>query len=79
MGTDIFWILILLIALQPLIKQKVMEFARKRLLMKMEQQRSSRMILLVHRQETMVLLGFPIFRYIFQKSDLWRTQKKIVA
>ena len=64
MGTDIFWILILLIALQPLIKQKVMEFARKRLLMKMEQQRSSRMILLVHRQETMVLLGFPIFRYI---------------
>lgn len=62
--TEIFWLFIILIALQPLIKQKVMEFARKRVLLKMEQKRSSRMILLVHRQETMALLGFPIFRYI---------------
>jgi ClpP class serine protease len=61
---DLFWLVIIFIALQPLIKQKAMEFARKRLLLKMEQKRSSRMILLVHRQETMALLGFPIFRYI---------------
>jgi ClpP class serine protease len=63
-GTELFWIFLIFIALQPLIKQKVMEFARKRLLVKLEQKRSSRMILLVHRQETMALLGFPIFRYI---------------
>jgi len=63
-SADIFWFLIIFIALQPLIKQKIMEFARKRLLLKMEQQRSSRMILMVHRQETMALLGFPVFRYI---------------
>ena len=63
-GMEIFWLFIIFIALQPLIKQKAMEFARKRLLVKMEQKRSSRMILLVHRQETMALLGFPIFRYI---------------
>jgi ClpP class serine protease len=62
--TELFWIFIIFIALQPLIKQKAMEFARKRLLAKLEQKRSSRMILLVHRQETMALLGFPIFRYI---------------
>jgi ClpP class serine protease len=62
--TEIFWLFLIFIALQPLIKQKAMEFARKRLLVKMEQKRSSRMILLVHRQETMALLGFPIFRYI---------------
>jgi ClpP class serine protease len=61
---EFFWLFILLIALQPLIRQKIMEFGRKRLLVKMEQKRSSRMILLVHRQETMALLGFPIFRFI---------------
>jgi ClpP class serine protease len=61
---ELFWIFLIFIALQPLIKKKTMEFARKRLLVKLEQQRSSRMILLVHRQETMALLGFPIFRYI---------------
>ncbi len=63
-GTDLFWLFLIFIALQPFIKLKAMEFARKRLLVKMEQKRSSRMILLVHRQETMALLGFPIFRYI---------------
>lgn len=63
-GTEFFWIFLIFIALQPMIKQKIMEFARKRLLVKLEQKRSSRMILLVHRQETMALLGFPIFRYI---------------
>jgi ClpP class serine protease len=62
--TEIFWLFLIFIALQPLIKQKAMEFARKRVLVKFEQKRSSRMILLVHRQETMALLGFPIFRYI---------------
>jgi len=29
-----------------------------------ERQRKSRVVLLVHRQETMSLLGFPVFRYI---------------
>lgn len=29
-----------------------------------ERERKSRVVLLVHRQETMSLLGFPIFRYI---------------
>ena len=63
-GTDIFWFLLIFLALQPYIKQKALEFARKRLIGKIEQSRGSRMILLVHRQETMALLGFPIFRFI---------------
>lgn len=37
---------------------------RVRLLRKLEESRRSRVIALVHRQETMSLLGFPIFRYI---------------
>jgi ClpP class serine protease len=35
-----------------------------RLLRKLEEARDSRVIALVHRQETMSLLGFPLFRYI---------------
>lgn len=38
--------------------------ARKRTLAKLEKIRSSRVILLVHRQETMSFLGFPLMRYI---------------
>jgi ClpP class serine protease len=59
-----FWIFLLFLALQPLFRQKALEFSRKRLLARLQQKRASRVILLVHRQETMALLGFPLFRYI---------------
>jgi ClpP class serine protease len=54
----------MLTALQPVIRQKILENARQKLLAKLEKRRGSRVILLVHRQETMSLLGFPVFRYI---------------
>jgi ClpP class serine protease len=63
-GSDLFWLILLVAAFYPFIKQKTLEFGRKRLLAQMEQKRKSRAIMLVHRQETMALLGFPIFRYI---------------
>jgi len=61
---DIFWIFFMVSALQPVIRQRLLEATRRRLIAKIEKQRGSRVILLVHRQETMSLLGFPIFRYI---------------
>jgi ClpP class serine protease len=61
---DIFWLFFMLSALQPIIKQKLLESSRKRLITLIERDRKSRVVLLVHRQETMSLLGFPIFRYI---------------
>jgi ClpP class serine protease len=61
---EIFWIFLIVIALQPLFRQKVLEYARRRLIARLEKQRSSRVIIMVHRQETMALLGFPIFRFI---------------
>jgi ClpP class serine protease len=61
---DIFWLFFMLSALQPIIKQKLLEASRKRMISLIEQQRKSRVVLLVHRQETMSLLGFPLFRYI---------------
>src|SRR5467141_3758597 len=61
---DIFWLFFMLSALQPIIKQRLLEASRKRLIARIERERKSRVVLLVHRQETMSLLGFPVFRYI---------------
>src|SRR5881296_1251222 len=64
MRMDIIWLFFMLSALQPIIKQRLLEASRKRLIARIEQERKSRVVLLVHRQETMSLLGFPLFRYI---------------
>src|SRR5260370_2375003 len=61
---DIFWLFLTLSSLQPIIKQKLLEASRKRMIALIERERKSRVVLLVHRQETMSLLGFPVFRYI---------------
>src|ERR1700724_2069714 len=51
-------------ALQPIIQQHVLEAARRRRLASFERKRNSRVIAMVHRQETMRFLGFPVVRYI---------------
>src|SRR4030081_3461446 len=61
---DIFWLFFMFSALQPVIKQRLLEASRKRLITLIERERKSRVILLVHRQETMSFLGFPLFRFI---------------
>ena len=61
---DLFWIFFMISALQPVLRQRMIEAARKRMIARIERMRGSRVILLVHRQETMSLLGFPVFRYI---------------
>jgi ClpP class serine protease len=61
---DVLWLFFLISALQPVMRQRYLEASRQRLIAKIERQRKSRVILLVHRQETMSLLGFPVFRYI---------------
>ncbi len=62
--TDIFWLFFMLTALQPLLRQRMLEAMRTRKIAQIERDRNSRVILLVHRQETMRLLGFPLMRYI---------------
>ncbi|OAG27558.1 SDH family Clp fold serine proteinase [Thermodesulfatator autotrophicus] len=63
-GFDIFWLIFIIMMMQPILRQKFLEAARQRMIRKLEQKRKSRVILLVHRQETMSLLGFPIMRFI---------------
>ncbi len=61
---EVLWVFFLFSALQPVLKQRLLEASRQRLLARIERERGSRVILLVHRQETMSVLGFPVFRYI---------------
>jgi ClpP class serine protease len=58
------WVVFALLALQPMLRQRLLESMRARLIARVEQQRGSRVISLVHRQETMSFLGVPVFRYI---------------
>jgi ClpP class serine protease len=61
---DLFWLFFMFSALQPMLRQRMLEAMRVRKIAQLESERKSRVILLVHRQETMRLLGFPIARYI---------------
>lgn len=61
---DILWIFVLIAVVQPWLRQKMLDHARVRLMHRLEKQRGSRVILLVHRQETISFLGLPIYRYV---------------
>jgi len=61
---DIFWLFFIFSALQPVLHQRMLEAMRTRKIALLERKRNSRVILLIHRQETMRLLGFPVARYI---------------
>lgn len=62
---SLFWFLIFFgFALMPVLKQTRLEALRVRLIRQFEERRSSRLITMIHRQEALSLLGFPISRYI---------------
>jgi ClpP class serine protease len=62
--STLFWFFFIFAAIQPLMKKPLLVTMRQRLIATFEKKRGSRVIVLIHRQETMSLLGFPIFRYI---------------
>ncbi len=62
--SDLFWIFIILTTVQPLISRQLQQAARFRLFQQLERGRGTRVIALIHREETMSILGFPIARYI---------------
>jgi ClpP class serine protease len=61
---DLLWIFLILSSLQPVLRQRLIEAQRLRAFRDLERKRGSRVIGLIHRQETMSFLGFPIARYI---------------
>lgn len=61
---DLFWIFLVISSLQPVIQRRQLEFRRVQAIKEFERQRRSRVILLIHRQESISLLGIPLSRYI---------------
>lgn len=61
---DLFWIFLVIASLQPAWQRRVVESRRVQALREFEERRKSRAILLIHRQESISLLGIPLSRYI---------------
>lgn len=61
---DVFWIFLLISSLTPALRQRAIEAQRLRTIRRLELRRKSRVITLIHRQESVAILGIPIARYI---------------
>ena len=61
---NIVWILLLLQLFLPLLQKRMLTARRLSTIQSLEKKRQSRMITMIHRQETMSFLGIPIARYI---------------
>jgi ClpP class serine protease len=61
---DWLWIFFIISSLQPVIQRSLMALNRRRMLALIATKRDATVITLIHRQETMSLLGIPIARYI---------------
>ncbi|MBM0743719.1 hypothetical protein JOY44_19210 [Phormidium sp. CLA17] len=61
---DLFWVFLVISSLQPIWQKYQIGARRVQALKQFEQQRNSRVILLIHRQESLSLLGIPLSRYI---------------
>lgn len=62
--TDILWILLLFSIFIPLMQKRMLLLKRRVAMRSIESKRKSRVISMIHRQETMSFLGIPIARYI---------------
>ena len=61
---NLVWIFFLVSAVMPMLQARFLEMARIRVLRRLERQRRSRVVTLIHRQESRSILGIPIARYI---------------
>ena len=61
---SLLWIFFILASLQPAVERFVLLTRRRRSLEEIARARGATVITLIHRQETMSFLGFPIVRYI---------------
>ncbi|NPA57874.1 MAG: hypothetical protein GXN94_01125 [Aquificae bacterium] len=61
---QLFWLIFLLLLIMPMIKAQTLEWSRERLIRAIEEKRKSRVITMIHRQETRSFLGFFMMRFI---------------
>ena len=62
--SDLIWVVFLLFMLQPMLRQKALEFSRLRQIRRIEVKRGTRVITLIHRQVSMAFFGIPVMRFI---------------
>jgi ClpP class serine protease len=61
---SLLWLFFILASLQPAVQRQLMLLQRRRALAVLSRERKATVITLIHRQEQMSLLGFPVVRYI---------------
>src|SRR3954471_24664330 len=61
---SLLWLFFILASLQPAVQRQMMLLQRRRALAVLSRERKATVITLIHRQEQMSLLGFPVVRYI---------------
>jgi ClpP class serine protease len=61
---SLLWLFFILASLQPAVQRQWLTSQRRWRLARLSRQRGVTVITLIHRQETMSLLGFPVVRYI---------------
>ena len=61
---DALWIFLIITSVLPMLQRRWLDVKRVRAFRQLEDRRKSRVIGLIHRQETMSFLGFPIARFI---------------
>jgi len=61
---NIIWVVFLLMVLQPILAAQVLKAKRASKFAAIQTKRKSRVIAVIHRQEAMRFLGFPLARYI---------------
>ena len=62
--SQIMWLLFIVFTVWPMIKIKMLGHSRYAILRNFEKERGSRLITLIHRQESVMIIGLPISRYI---------------
>ena len=65
--TDLFsliWVFVILMFLIPVFRQRLLEANRNKLLKAIEKKRDARVITMIHRQESLSLLGLPFTKYL---------------
>jgi ClpP class serine protease len=61
---DAIWLFFILSSLQPVVQRQLLAASRRRMLATISRKREATVITLIHRQETISLLGIPLMRHI---------------
>ncbi|MCX7738721.1 MAG: ATP-dependent Clp protease proteolytic subunit [Hydrogenothermaceae bacterium] len=61
---QLFWLLFILLLIVPIVQSQILNYGREKLLRKIELKNNSKVITMIHRQETRSLFGFFMMRMI---------------